>query len=230
LRILLTNDDGIGAPGLAALQAAVRDWGEAIVVAPASEQSGCSHAATTHRPLNLEQRGEDRYALDGAPADCVRVALHRFGGRFDLVLAGINSGGNLGVDAYLSGTVAAAREALLHGVAAVAVSRYRSRALDAADWERAAEWVRPVLDDLRRRGNGEPALWNVNLPCLPADAAAPGAVECPLDLAPLPLEFRDQEGGLLYCGEYRGRARTPGRDVDVCFGGRIAVTRLLLGG
>ena len=129
MRFLLTNDDGIDAPGLAALERVVPNGGRPLIVAPSREQSGMSHAVTTHAPLILEAAGERRWAVDGAPADCVRVALHRFGGEVDCVLAGINSGGNLGSDVFYSGTVAAAREAALRGLPAVAVSHYRNRKL-----------------------------------------------------------------------------------------------------
>lgn len=228
MRFLLTNDDGFDAPGLEALASAAP--GEpSLVVAPAAEQSGKSHSVTTHAPLRLEQRGEGRFALDGSPADCVRVALHRFAGRFDCVLAGINAGGNLGVDVFHSGTVGAVREAAVHGIPGVAVSHYRNRTLSPEDWARAAEWVRPILDRILSNGIAPGAFWNINLPCLEPGAAAPDFVECPLELAPLPLGFTEDGDGLRYAGVYQQRGRTPGTDVDVCFGGRIAVTRLQLG-
>lgn len=228
MRFLLTNDDGFDAPGLEALRTAAPGE-ESLVVAPAVEQSGKSHSVTTHAPLRLEERGGDRWALDGSPADCVRVALHRFPDKFDCVLAGINSGGNLGVDVYHSGTVGAVREAAVHGIPAVAVSHYRNRTLSAEDWERAAGWVRPILEKLLANGTGPGVFWNINLPCLEPGEAVPDVVECPLDLAPLPLGFREDGDGLRYAGVYQQRGRTPGSDVDVCFGGRIAVTRLQLG-
>jgi 5'-nucleotidase len=229
MRFLLTNDDGIDAPGLAALAQAVDGLGEILVIAPVEEQSGCSHKATTSSPMKLEQRGPRQFALNGTPADCVRVALHRFGGEVDVVLAGINSGGNLGVDVFHSGTVAAVREGLIHGVPGIAVSRYRSRALEAVDWGRAAEWARPVLADLLTGPLESDAMWNINLPCLPPHAPIPESLHCDLDLSPLGVEFREEGDLLHYSGEYRKRPREAGRDVDVCFGGRIAVTRLRLG-
>ena len=229
MRFLLTNDDGIDAPGLEALAQAAGGLGEILVVAPLEEQSGCSHAATTASPLELRRTGPSRYAVNGTPADCVRVALHRFSGLFDVVLAGINSGGNLGVDVFHSGTVAAVREGLIHGVPGIAVSRYRSRTLDEADWRRAAEWARPVLERLLAQGLEQGTMWNINLPCVTADAPSPESACCDLDVSPLGVAFREEDGKLHYCGEYRKRPRMAGRDVDVCFGGRIAVTRLGLG-
>ncbi|MEZ5363999.1 MAG: 5'/3'-nucleotidase SurE [Bryobacterales bacterium] len=228
MRLLLTNDDGIDAPGLEALARAAEGLAELVIVAPTQERSGCSHAATTHAPLRLEQRGPNRYALDGTPADCVRVALHRLEEPFDAVLAGINSGGNLGVDVFHSGTVAAVREGAIHGLPGIAVSRYRSRSLEAVDWERATEWTRPLLRDLLGRFERETAMWNINLPCLPAEAEQPETARCDLDISPLGVTFREQEGLLHYAGVYAERPRIEGRDVDVCFSGRIALTRLAL--
>jgi len=228
---LLTNDDGIEAPGLAALKELVSGNGNCLVVAPSDEQSGCSHRATTHDAFKIHQVDERSFAVDGTPADCVRVGLHRFRDDFDFVLAGINAGGNLGVDAYHSGTIAAVREAALHGVPGVALSHYRTRTLSPSDWDRAVRWVRPVLGDLRSRRWEPGTLWNINVPCLAPDAADPDVVFCPLDLSPLPLGYHEEEPQTLrYRGDYHNRRRTPGQDVDVCFGGRIAVTRVRLAG
>jgi 5'-nucleotidase len=228
MRILLTNDDGIDAPGIASLERAVGRFGEFAVVAPHEEQSGCSHRTTTDRPLRLEPRGGNRFALDGAPADCVRVALHQLG-EFDLVVAGINSGGNLGVDVYHSGTVAAVREAAMHGVRGAAFSHYRNRALGSADWLRAEGWTTTLLGELLGEEWPVGVFWNVNFPCLADAGMAAETVRCPLDYSPLPLEFTRGADGFRYSGSYQSRRRQPGGDVDVCFGGRIAMTPLKLG-
>lgn len=229
MRFLLSNDDGIEAPGLAALERATPGEERPLVVAPRVEQSGKSHSVTTDRPLTLEPFGERRWAVDGTPADCVRVALHEFPGEFDYVLAGINSGGNLGADVFHSGTVAAIREAALHGLPGIAVSHYRNRKLTAEDWVRAAEWVRPIVEDLLARKGGGQDLWSINLPCLTPGASMPEVVECDLDLSPHDLKFRPHdEGKLQYSGSYTQRPRKAGTDVDVCFGGRVSVTPLRL--
>ena len=229
MRFLLTNDDGFDAPGLEALGAAAPGDHEPLIVAPAVEQSGMSHSVTTHAPLRLEQRNTRGWAVDGSPADCVRLALHRFRDEFDFVLAGINSGGNLGVDVFHSGTIAAVREAAVHGVPGVAVSHYRNRSLRPEDWARAARWVRPLIEDLLQENSDPSGLWSINLPCLAPEAPDPETVVCPLDLSPLPLGYRENDEGLHYSGVYHQRGRKPGSDVDVCFGGRIAVTRVSLG-
>src|SRR5207248_657733 len=113
MKFLLTNDDGIDAPGLEALRWAVEPLGTAVVLAPDRHLSGCSHRATTSQPLELKQLTLDRYTLDGSPVDCARVGLARVAKEAEWVVAGVNEGGNLGADVYLSGTVAAAREASL---------------------------------------------------------------------------------------------------------------------
>lgn len=230
MKILLTNDDGIDAPGLGALARAVNGSFEKIIAAPHIERSGCSHSTTTDRPIPFQQRDANRFSVEGTPADCVRVALHQFPGQVSFVLAGINSGGNLGVDVYHSGTVAAVREAALHGIPGIALSHYRSRQLTTEDWRRAATWCAPIILDILTHRSEPGVIWNINLPCLPPGAETAEIVECPLDLSPLPLEFLADEAGLRYSGEYSKRARTPGSDIDVCFSGKIAVTRIPLVG
>ena len=126
LRILLTNDDGIDAPGLEALCDAVqRSIGESVdvtVVAPDRGRSECGHSITTGRPLNVLQRRPRWFAVDGTPVDCVRVALHSICPDVNAVISGVNSGANLGVDLMVSGTFAAAREAAIERGPAIAVS------------------------------------------------------------------------------------------------------------
>ncbi len=228
MRILLTNDDGIDAPGLACLERAAREIGELTVIAPHQEQSGCSHRTTTDRVLRLEERGKCRFSLDGAPADCVRVGLHSLG-KFDLVVAGINAGGNLGVDVYHSGTVAAVREAALHGVRGAAFSHYRNRGLDDNDWRRAEAWTRTLLEQFLSEPWPSGLYWNVNYPCLANGDVRLDTVLCELDHSPLPLRFDREDGGLRYSGSYQARPRVPGGDVDVCFGGRASVTAIRMG-
>src|SRR4051812_2331871 len=105
MHFLLTNDDGIDAPGLAALEAAVLLLPGAVcsVVAPWSEQSQCAHRVTTREPLTVRRYAERRHGVDGTPADCLRVALFALGIRPDFVISGVNAGGNMGQDLYISG-------------------------------------------------------------------------------------------------------------------------------
>jgi 5'-nucleotidase len=227
MNIVLTNDDGIDAPGLQALYEAAVQLGDVTVVAPVSALSGCSHRVTTDGPLRIEERGPKRYAVDGTPADCVRVALHRIAPDTHWVLAGVNAGGNLGADVHHSGTVAAAREAVLHGWPGLAVSHYRKKRLT-VDWSAAAAWTLAVLRDLLARPWQKGTLWNVNLPHLKPGSPDPDVVFCPLDPTPLPLSFRAEGGLWYYDGDYHQRRREPGSDVDVCFGGNISVTKMNL--
>jgi 5'-nucleotidase len=227
VKLLLTNDDGIDAPGLQALFEAARQLGDPVVVAPATALSGCSHRVTTDGPLRFTPRSHGRFVVEGTPADCVRLARHHLAPDSAWVLSGINAGGNLGADVYHSGTVAAVREAALHGWPGVALSQYRKRGLE-IDWARAAAWVLPLLRQLLAKPGALGTFWNVNLPHLEPGTADPDIVFCPLDPGPLPLSFREQEGMFHYDGNYHQRRRTPGRDVDVCFSGKIAVSKLTL--
>ena len=227
MKFILTNDDGIDAPGLQALYEAAHQLARPSTSAPAEPQSGCSHRVTTHAPIHVSPAGPNRFAVEGTPADCVRVALHRFGPEPRWVLSGVNDGGNLGADVHHSGTVAAVREAALHGWRGVAFSQYKRKGWP-IDWKLVAEWVLPVLRDLTGRPADPDVFWNVNLPHLEPQAPTPESVFCPLDTNPLPLRFREDGQHLRYDGDYHVRRRTAGADVDVCFGGRIAVTELRL--
>jgi len=226
---LLTNDDGIDAAWLAALeQAAGSLTDRVVVVAPAEPHSGCGHRVTVDRSLRLTQVGVDRYCVDGTPADCVRLAV----ATLDLprpvwLLSGINAVGNLGVDIHHSGTVAAAREAALHGWPAMALSQYHRRG-EPIDWSVAAAWTEAVLQAVSvdtPLASGE--FFNINLPhpSSPQPDALPAIVRCQIDPSPLPLAFADGADGWQYRGRYQDRPRQPGSDVDVCFGGQIAVSR-----
>jgi len=225
VRILLTNDDGYDAPGLEALRLAIQGLGDWTIVAPLEAQSGCGHRVTTHAPLKLTQPlGTPTFAVNGTPADCVRLAFHQLGS-FDLVLSGINAGGNLGADVYISGTVAAAREAAYHGVPAIAFSHYKKRDRD-FDWERARVWVRRVLDWIQSRPGKRGEFWNVNFPHLEPGSSDPVPVPCHVSRHPLPLDFVEKEDGWVYSGNYHKRGRDNDCDVATCFGGNIAVSLL----
>ena len=228
LRLLVTNDDGIDSPGLAALEAALPDSAESIVVAPAEEQSGCSHQVTTAQGFRALRCAEGRFAVNASPADCIRIAVHSFRTSFDWVLAGINHGANLGADIYYSGTVAAAREAALHGIPAIALSHYRNRVLSPQDWRRATSWARRLIPHLIDRPLNQGEYWNVNLPSLAPGPADPEMVDCEVDTRPLPLVFAVDGDCYHYAGRYHRRGRQGGRDVEICFGGKIAVSLLTL--
>jgi len=232
MNLLLTNDDGIEAPGMAALQRAMSPLGRTIVLAPETHLSGCSHQTTTHRPLVMRTLAPDQYALDGTPADCTRVALSHLVPELlpeiDWVISGINEGGNLGADVYPSGTVAAVREGVLLGKPGIAVSQYR-RSRRPVDWERAARWTHAVISQLVMRDAPPRRFWNVNLPDPETDGPTPPVIFCDLDPNPLPVVYVVEEGRLHYRARYQDRLRHEGRDVDICFRGAISVTELSLG-
>ena len=232
MQLLLVNDDGIHAPGIAALERAVKNIGRSVTIAPDKHYSGCGHQATTNRGLLLTELSPGRYMLDGTPADCTRIGLTHLAPDVDWVLAGINEGGNLGADIYMSGTVAAVREAALLGKPGIAVSHYVRREM-AVDWDQAAAWTEHVVRRLLKDAAECTAplagvYWSVNLPHCEPGSAMPQIVFCPSDGNPLPVKFEVNEGRLHYRGNYHQRLRTPGGDVDVCFRGHIAVTRLTI--
>lgn len=162
MRILVSNDDGYFAPGLAALAGAMRALGEVVVVAPERNRSGSSNSLTLDRPLNVGVQPNGFHVVNGTPTDCVHIAVTGLAGApFDLVVSGINSGPNMGDDTIYSGTVAAAMEAYLFGLPAIAFSlsdygvEYLSDAASAAQ---------RVVEQFLTRESREPVLLNVNLP------------------------------------------------------------------
>lgn len=226
MTIIITNDDGIDAPGIQALVQAINGK-NMIIAAPKDHQSGCGHQVTTTRAIRLERRSENAYAIAGTPADCVRIATSQISSNITLVLSGINAGGNLGVDAYISGTVAAVREAAMHGIPGIAISHYR-KAKQQFDWDLATKWTTKIIDDLLQRSWEPGTFWNVNLPHLQPGEPDPQVVFCQPCTKPLPINYRIDGDDFYYVGEYSQRDRTLGSDVDVCFSGNIAVTQLTI--
>ena len=167
VRILLSNDDGVSSEGLRALYDAVRPLGEVIVVAPDREQSASGHSLSIHRPLRMNAMGDDWYAVDGTPTDCINLALNGFlkDRPPDIVLSGINKGGNLGDDVTYSGTVAAAIEGTLQGLPSIAVSLVSRGPFEFGP---AAEFAARLVKQVADRGLPEDTLLNVNVPDLPA--------------------------------------------------------------
>lgn len=165
-RILVTNDDGIDAPGLAALAESLRPLGEVIVIAPAENQSGIGHALTLRGPITLRRRrvgGHEATAVAATPASVVRVALGHLLAETppDLVVSGVNRGLNWGTNAYISGTVGAAREATLLGVPAIA----SSLAIEGhPEYGRAAELTARVAAAVKKSGLEAGTFLNVNIP------------------------------------------------------------------
>ncbi|WP_414529263.1 5'/3'-nucleotidase SurE [Nodularia chucula] len=224
MTIMLTNDDGIDAPGIQALFQSINDQ-NVMIAAPKDHQSGCGHQVTTTSAIHLQRRSENKYAIAGTPADCVRIATSHICRDIKFVLSGINAGGNLGVDAYISGTVAAVREAATQNIPGIAISQYRKGKLS-FDWEMATQLTAEILADLLPRPLEPGSFWNVNLPHLQPGDPQPEMVFCQPCTKPLPINYRMDGDNFYYVGEYSQRDRTPGSDVDVCFSGNIAVTLL----
>jgi 5'-nucleotidase len=241
MKILLSNDDGWDAPGIQLLESVLAEVAEVWMVAPKTPQSGISHQMTFERPLTLIEYADRRYHLDGTPADCARVGLTQLGQDFDWVFSGVNNGGNLGVDYFISGTVAAAREATFFGNKAVAISQHRLNYPLEFDWAASRPLLQRVVDDaFGRSGLAEGDLVNYNLPDCSGrsdrEIQAVEIIDCDLDRSPLPFDYGPAEAAdaepsnpsgesartLLYRGRYNDRKRQPNKDVDVCLSGNVS--------
>jgi 5'-nucleotidase len=163
---LLTNDDGIYAPGLAAMERELARLGDVCVVAPATEQSGVSHSITFLSPLICKEIFDDDrrrgWAVEGSPADSVKIGIFEFCPRRpDLVVSGINGGLNAGINVLYSGTVAAAIEGAFFGITSIAVSLEYD---EHAHYDRAARIARQLIEQILRQKDEQPQLYNVNIP------------------------------------------------------------------
>ena len=174
MRILVTNDDGVHAPGLHALAASLQELAEVIVVAPEREQSAAGHAVTLHkplrmRPMELEGLRATVYASNGTPADCVILGCLTQPQRPDMVVAGINRGANLGEEILYSGTVSAAMEAALQGLPAFAISMASH---SVTDYQPAAEFARKLVQVMPQLPLNDHCFLNVNVPAVPRSEIA----------------------------------------------------------
>ena len=173
MRILLTNDDGIYAPGLAAMQRELCQLGDVVVVAPATEQSGVGHSITYLTPLIVKEVFHDErypggqrqrwgWAVQGSPADCVKIGVDEFCPQPpDLVVSGINNGLNAGINVLYSGTVAAAIEGAFFGITSIAVSLEFT---EHAEFEKAACLARAIIEQILAKKGAGPQLYNMNIP------------------------------------------------------------------
>lgn len=172
MHLLLTNDDGIYAPGIAALKQNIQDLGHVTVVAPDVEQSGVGHSITFSHPLRVRevQANNQRigYGVNGSPADCVKLAIYEvMEQRPDVVISGINMGSNVGIHILYSGTVAAAVEAAIMGYPSIAVSFEISGRYD--DIHSAAKIARSVIERILTHKLPKGSLLNINIPSIPPD-------------------------------------------------------------
>ncbi len=233
-RILVTNDDGINAPGLKVLTHIAKSLSDDVwIVAPESEQSAVAHSLTLRRPLRLRKLGRRRYSIDGTPTDCVLIAAHKILAERppDLVLSGVNDGGNLAEDVTYSGTVAAAMEAALLGMRAVALSQVRPPS-GLARFTVAERFASEVLQNLAGLSWSKDLLVNVNFPACPPDRLS-GTVVCRQgrrDEGTEVYEGHDPGGRpYLWIGNYQSDAtRETETDLAAIANNAIAVTPLHL--
>src|SRR5690349_15551689 len=174
MRILLTNDDGVHARGLALLETAARRLSDDIwIVAPAEEQSGAGHSLTLTEPVRLRKHDERRFSVTGTPTDSVMLALAHVmkDSPPDVILSGINRGANLGEDVTYSGTVSAAMEGALAGIPSIALSQSYAREGmgDTVPFAAAEVWAKSVLTPLLEATFAPNTLVNINFPALPPD-------------------------------------------------------------
>lgn len=165
MRILLSNDDGYFAPGLAALAEALAGLGEIVVVAPEQNRSGASNSLTLDRPLFLKQAPNGFHFVNGTPTDCVHLAVTGMLDRLpDIIVSGINNGANMGDDTIYSGTVAAATEGYLLGIPSIAISL---TSFEGKNFDSAGRVARELVERFIRDPINEPVLLNVNVPDMP---------------------------------------------------------------
>lgn len=165
MRILLSNDDGYFAPGLAALAAALEGLAEIVVVAPEQNRSGASNSLTLDRPLSLRTAPNGYYFVNGTPTDCVHLAVTGMLETLpDMIVSGINHGANMGDDTIYSGTVAAATEGFLLGIPSIAISLASH---DGQHFETAGRVARDLVERFIRDPIRQPLLLNVNVPDIP---------------------------------------------------------------
>jgi len=231
-RILLSNDDGIDAPGLHALQEGLAELGEIWVVAPDRERSATSHAISLHQPLRMIQRGERSFAVDGTPTDCVYLALnHLMPQQPDIVVSGINLGPNLGNDVHYSGTVSAAMEGALFGHPAIAISLclpddFQERST--LHFESAAHVAESLTRSVLAKAMPPGVLLNVNVPNRPREELR-SAKLCRLgytDWADAVTKRRDPRGRDYWWigGDRNGHDEIPDSDNNGVAAGHVTIT------
>lgn len=241
MRILITNDDGINAPGLTVLEqianAIVGPDGDVWTVAPAFEQSGVGHCISYTKPMMISQMGPRRFATEGSPADCVLAAIHdaMTAAPPDLVLSGINRGNNAAENTLYSGTIGAAMEAALQGIPAIALSQYygpANRDLDdpfEAAAHHGADVIRRILDQKTDTRGGYGIFYNVNFPAVPAKdvkgtKVVPQGRRNGVNFSTQPHTAPNGRRFLWITGGNQQRRSGPDTDAAVNLDGYIAVT------
>jgi 5'-nucleotidase len=238
MRILLTNDDGVRAPGLKLLEAIARSFSDDVwIVAPTEEQSGAGHSLTLTRPIRLRKLGEKRFCVTGTPTDAVMMAIAWImkDSPPDLLMSGVNRGANLGEDVSYSGTVSAAMEGALAGIPSIALSQgYAKEGMgDTVPFAAAEAWAERVLGPLLGTPMAPRTLVNVNFPALPPDEVRGIRVvrQGLRDYGRLRIDQRtDPRGYNYYWFGLRPMPHTPGHatDLEAIADGYVAVTPLHL--
>lgn len=223
MRILISNDDGINAPGLAILEDIAAQLSDDIwVVAPDEEQSGAGHSLSLSWPVRIRQYSERRYSVSGTPTDSVMLGLGKIMGDLkpDLLLSGVNRGANLGDDITYSGTVAAAMEGTLAGVKSIALSQVYSKEGigDDVSFDAASAWGAKVIRPLIDMEFAPRMLMNINFPAVMADGVAGIKTTCQgfhdYGRAAI-IESQDPRGYPYYWFGLHGIEHTPGHDSDL---------------
>ncbi|MBB4064979.1 5'/3'-nucleotidase SurE [Gellertiella hungarica] len=235
MRILLTNDDGIHAEGLAVLERIARQFTDDVwVVAPETDQSGLAHSLTLSEPLRLRKAGPTRFALKGTPTDCVIMGVREvLDSPPDLILSGVNCGSNVADDVTYSGTVAGAIEGTLLGIPSFALSQaYIPNSGRTISWKTTEKFAPEILQQLLDAGPSPGTLVNINFPYCPPDEVKGVAVtrQGKLDHGLVIEERADGRGFPYYWlrfGERRG-AFEEGTDIHALRNGKISVTPLKL--
>lgn len=235
MRILVSNDDGIHAPGLKVLEKVAKTLSKDIwIVAPEYEQSGASHSLTLTQPLRIRKVGPRKYAVRGTPTDCVMMAMHEFmkDKKPDLLLSGVNRGGNLGEDVTYSGTVAVAMEGTLLGVPSIAMSQCFQFG-HPVKWATAEHHAPKVIRKLLKAGWPQGVLINVNFPDVIAESVTGIEVvkQGQRDLTDLVLDHRIDARGVPYYWIGFRRQKTKSKrqsDLGAIDNGAIAITPLQL--
>ncbi|PIW28444.1 MAG: 5'/3'-nucleotidase SurE [Rhodospirillales bacterium CG15_BIG_FIL_POST_REV_8_21_14_020_66_15] len=233
-RVLISNDDGVHSPGIKILETAVRAVAREVwVVAPEMEQSATSHSLTLRRPLRIRNVSDGRFAVDGTPTDSVLLGVHRVmrDARPDIVMSGVNRGGNLGEDVHYSGTVAAAMEGALLGIPSVAFSQEYDDHRNVI-WETSEFWVPKILERLAEYAFDPAVFLNVNIPdCTPGNVTGMEVTrQGRRKIGGEIQDGRDPRGDAYYwVGVQRDEEKfQEGTDLDACRRKVISVTPLTL--
>ncbi|GAA5181411.1 5'/3'-nucleotidase SurE [Niveibacterium umoris] len=228
MRILLSNDDGYFAPGIAALAEALKEFAEIYVVAPERDRSGASHSLTLDRPLSVRRAPSGFHFVNGTPTDCVHLAVTGFlGFRPDMVVSGVNHGANMGDDTIYSGTVAAAMEGFLLGIPSIAVSLAGRQP---SHFATAAAVALNIVRVAAKQTELAPVLLNVNVPDLPASELRGTKVTRlgKRHMAEPVVQSSNPRGETIYWVGAAGAAQDAGEGTDfhAVAGGFVSVTPL----